>query len=96
MIAKVHVFTAGGALGYTPINCVLSGGGEDDTARGTLSSTTGDSDQTLTMIARAQAHGASANVFVACWTDNGSKTIFANVLKIAAIQVSAADSVPSG
>ena len=29
VIAKVHVFTSGGVIGYTPVNCVLSGGGED-------------------------------------------------------------------
>jgi hypothetical protein len=97
LVAKVHVFTKSGGLtaGYTPINCVLSGGGENDTARGTLENGNGDTDQTLAMIARARIQ-KKTNVFVACWKDDTNNTIFANALKITAIQVNRADAVPSG
>ena len=94
VIAKVHVFQSGtSSATFTPINCVLAGGGQNDTARGTINNT--DSDQTLTMIAVAKPT-STTNEFVACWRDNTLNQISANVTRISAIQVNNAASVASG
>jgi len=97
VIAKVHAFITTSISGYTPINCVLSGGGQNDTARATLSGAVGDTDATLTMIATAHVPPDTTSLeFVACWKDNASNTISANQARLVAIQVNTASANVSG
>jgi hypothetical protein len=98
LIATVHLYSVGGVVNYTPTNCLLSGGGELDTARTTLNfNDLGGLDMMLTMVATAHVTVSSGrDVFVACWRDNTNNTVNASELRIAAIQADSVSSVPSG
>ena len=98
VVAKVHIFSVAGVVNYTPTNCLLTGGGELDTARATMNfNDLGGLDMMLTMVATAHiAVSSGRDVFVACWRDNTNNTVNASELKIAAIQSDSVSSVPSG